>query len=194
MTQKIPRQANACKAPVPFLIVVNKLLEQIAHKKPTRYINPLSGTMQFVAAYEQYMTMFGGSSTFTIPKSIREDKPNPLYHSMEGAQYIHLDWKLRHPNLVLHCVSCGSSNLHCQQNEYNNHGHLKAILDSKKEIWVNVVSLTCEDCKERFDTNDGRLFWPLSWHISKTDILLIHTMQVARFTCPGTFPMNSMVK
>ena len=176
------------------MIVVNKLLEQIAHKKPTRYINPLSGTMQFVAAYEQYMTMFGGSSTFTIPKSIREDKPNPLYHSMEGAQYIHLDWKLRHPNLVLHCVSCGSSNLHCQQNEYNNHGHLKAILDSKKEIWVNVVSLTCEDCKERFDTNDGRLFWPLSWHISKTDILLIHTMQVARFTCPGTFPMNSMVK
>jgi hypothetical protein len=165
MTQKIPRQANACKAPVPFLIVVNKILEQIAHKKSTRYNDALPGTMSFVAAYERYMTMFGESSTFTIPKSIREDNPNPCYHSIEGAQYIHLDWKLRHPNLVLHCVSCGSSNLRRERNEYNNHGHLQAILDSKNEIWVNVVSLTCEDCEVRFDTNDGRLLASLPAYI-----------------------------
>jgi hypothetical protein len=62
-------------------------------------------------------------------------------------------------------VSCGSSNLCRERNEYNNHGYLKAILDSKKEIWVNLISLVCRDCKEQFDTNDGCLLVSLPAYI-----------------------------
>jgi hypothetical protein len=57
--QEIPRQANVCKAPVPFLIVINKIVEQIAHRKSTSYNDPLPGTMQFVESYEQYTLLFG---------------------------------------------------------------------------------------------------------------------------------------
>jgi hypothetical protein len=91
---KAVAKAEKTNAPLAVALMVGHITKQIHHIKNSEAALPSSDT--FLDAYARYREFFSlGQIRFSFPKERQDLVPSPLYHSLEGSEYIHVDWHLR---------------------------------------------------------------------------------------------------
>jgi hypothetical protein len=104
----------------------------------------------FLDAYARYREFFSlGQIRFSFPKERQDLVPSPLYHSLEGSEYIHVDWLLSHPKTELLCFECMQNKneiveLAHDRTTFSHSAHFFPIFGKDgKTAWANVMKYCC---------------------------------------------------
>jgi hypothetical protein len=154
-------KAKNSNAPLAVALLVGHITQQIHHLKKSADELPSSDT--FRKAYAIYREYFPpGNIGFSFPKERQDLVPSPLYHSLEGSKYLHVDWLLSHPKTELLCYECKQNDkvgkLTHDRTTFSHSAHLLPIFGQDgKTSWANVMKYVCAKCSTRYNGNDGRL-------------------------------------
>ena len=189
-TPEAVAKAEKTNAPLAVALMVGHITRQIHHLKNSAAELPSSDT--FLEAYARYRKFFSlGQIRFSFPKERQDLVPSPLYHSLEGSEYIHVDWLLSHPKTKLLCFECMQNKneiveLAHDRTTFSHSAHLFPIFGQDgKTAWANVMKYCCSRCATRYYGNDGRLLQMLPPNVAMAYPVL------PRFAVPGaTFHLN----
>ncbi len=177
-------KAEKTNAPMAVALMVGHITKQIHHLKNSTAELPSSDT--FLDDYAKYRKFFSlGQIRFSFPKERQDLVPSPLYHSLEGSEYIHVDWLLSHPKTKLLCFECMQNKNEIVELAHGSAHFFPIFGQDGKTAWANVMKYCCSRSATRYYGNDGWLLQMLPPNVAMAYPVL------PRFVVPGaTFHLN----
>jgi hypothetical protein len=92
-----------------MVMAISYFMTIFEHRKPQDTSKPLPVTNNFIQVFDQYRAFFKpGSCVFKFEMDSTKTRagPSPFYHSIEGQDFVHLNWKLMFSTVKLLCFKC----------------------------------------------------------------------------------------
>lgn len=146
-----------CRAPTAIALLFKYILTKCRQKRSK--VNPSATTPKQLEQRDLYHQFFPKREcAFKIPPCPSNENMHPMYHSLVGHTIYNVDWTNSHPDCSLTCFRCGSKDIIHERAHFKKNRTLFPLWNADGIVsWCSLMSYKCQNCRQMFTSNDGRL-------------------------------------